>query len=65
MRKRFHSILKVTSYKGYESALVVCETLNDEREVIEMAMRVGDVVTNVSTPESTGIFLNDYEFIDG
>lgn len=63
--KRLHSILQVTSYKGYETVIVVCETLNDETEVIEMADRTGDKVTNITTAEHSGVFLNGYEFIDG
>lgn len=67
MRKRYFSVLRICSYKesSYENVIVVCETKNDEKEVLEMARRVGDKVLNISTGEESGIFLNDYEFMNG
>lgn len=64
--KRLYSILCIRSYKGenHPKVLVVCETQHDEAEVLNMAARVGDTVTNISNGSEEAIFLNNYKFID-
>lgn len=57
-----HSILRITS-RDETSCIVVCETKNDEDEIIRLAGQEGHTVTNVVAAEDSdkGIFLNDFQ----
>ncbi len=60
--KRLYSVLRVTDRTTGCFYVVVCETLNDEKEVIRHADNLGRKVTNIVAAEdnSNGIFLNDF-----
>ena len=62
--KRFYSVLHLVDPEDSkdEGVYVVCETLNDEREVTESAQNQGLYVTNAIAAENTGrgLFLNDF-----
>jgi hypothetical protein len=66
MPKRLYSILRVYDPAGYVnfdgSQYVVCETLQDEKDVIRNAENAGLRVVKVVAAESccAGIFLNDF-----
>lgn len=66
--KRLWSVLRLTNEATNENVnlgeykIVVCETQNDEIEVLELARRRGLTVHNVVAPEDAeSITLNDFE----
>ena len=62
MMKYLHCILTIENPKTGESAVVVCETRQDEKDIIRHADNAGHVVKNVIPAEDARpITLNDYE----
>lgn len=60
--KRFYSILTISDPKSGESCIVVCQTLQDEKDIIRHADNAGHKILNVVAGEDARpIFLNDYE----
>jgi len=62
--KRFYSILKVVNPRTDNFAIVVCETQNDEKEIIAQAHnQMLDIYNGQGgyPDEPEGIFLNEFE----
>ena len=62
MMKYLHCILTIENPKTGESAVVVCETRQDEFDILQQARNQGHEVRNVVPAEDARpITLNEYE----
>jgi len=59
---QFYSVLQMRNVRSEKSYIVVCETREDEENLLRITNNSNIAVTNISTPENSdlGIFLNQF-----